>query len=1091
MNSFQKRFYLFITVILISQSILYSQEKVKEVNFSVQRGFFTDSFYVTLSCETVGANINYTLNGAAPSVIYGNSYKDAILIDNTTILRAVAYKTGLFSSDIITQTYIFLDSIITQPINPGGFPSKWINNTSRSVDADYEMDPEYPESNSVVLNSLKSLPAVSIVMDVNDLFGRSGFHNNGGRNDNAQWERAGSVEFIFGDSTENYQVNAGVQPRGNGIFACRKRGFRVDFKEMYGPGKLEFPVFKNACDTTVKATKKFDSVIMRPGHMENYAGTGYNPFKNIYIRDPMIRDLQLNISGYGTHNLWVHMYFNGLYWGIFDLTEDVESDMLTEYFGGKEEDWLIAKANSIDHPTGGIVEGNPDHYLEFLKFIDTEDFTNSNTYQKVQQYIDVKDFAEYIIIYSFFGVGDWPDNNWIFAIHGGAKPIPGRFYSWDAEKTLLENDDPQAYKHAWYSPYLTNPDLWSGKAYISPPSRVWRSLIKNSDFRMLFADLSYQLMSNDGRLTDENMVKWIDKYTNMVKVPLLADQKRWSDDNRRSNSPGRVFTYADVQAEINRVKVNIINNVAKYKAAFRPYNLYPNTEPPKFSQQGGKVQNNYSLSIRNPNTAGSIYYTTDCTDPRLSGGIVSPNAIQSIDSVRFNIQKTVTVKARILKNGEWSPLNEATFLTPTGSSGLILTEIMYHPDEIGDSDGDNYEFIELKNTSSEDINLSKYSFTSGIWYVFPDGAHIKPNQFILLAKDSIKFEKKYDFAPDGVFTGNLSNGGDSLVLQDPFNNLTFSMVYDDSIPWPIYADSGKYSLVTNYTDTNPNPENPESWRLSHRIGGSPGKDDLVYEKQNYGDLLITEIMYNPLDMLPVDGDQLEFIEIKNTGTETVNMAGVHFTDGIEYTFYQDKLIHPGEFIVLVKENPSFFTRYGFYGDGEYAKNLSNDGESIILSDPYDNIIFSVEYGIAGGWTPKAHGDGYSLVPVKFNGNSMPNNPDNWRASLQVNGSPGRDDIFVQTSQNQFEFDKEKVQLKNFPNPFTNSTTISFVLEETSDISLQIFNHSGQLIEDLLNQQMDKGEHSIEWNSSRNSPGIYIIKLQTREITVLHKCSLIR
>lgn len=1092
-NRFRKRFFLLISFFIISQISVYSQVKVNDVNFSVQRGFYSAPFYVNLSCVISEANIKYTLDGSSPLGTSGKTYSSAISINKTTILRAAASRSDFTPSDIITHTYIFLDSVIKQPVNPIGFPTKWVNSSGKSINGDYEMDPEYPVNNTVIIKALKSLPSVSLVADPSTFFGNKGFHNNGSKNNNGQWESAASVEFIFGDSSENYQVNAGVQPRGSDVYACRKRGLRVQFKSEYGPGKLDFPLFKNATDTTVKGAKKFDTMILRPGFMENYTAV-YNPFKNIYIRDPMIRDLQLNISGYGTHNLFVHTYFNGLYWGVYNICEEVEADMLTEYFGGKEEDWLITKSKSVDHATGWFEEGDPARFLEFMKMIDEEDFTKNVTYEKIQQYIDVKAFAEYMIIYNFWGVGDWPDNNWIFAICGGAKPIPGRFYSWDAEKTLLEGDDAQSYKHAWYSPYLTNPNLMSGLAYISPPSRVWRSLIKNSDFRMLFADRSYQLMSNNGRLTDANMIGWFDKYNNYIKEGIIVDQKRWSDDNLRSSSrsPGRIFTYPDVLAEINKVKFNITNNVAKYKTAFRTPKLYPVTEPPKFSQHGGKVQNNYTLTITNPSSSGIIYYTTDCTDPRLSGGTAALNAIKGNNNLQVAIQKTTTINARILKDGEWSPISDATFLTSTNSSGLILTEIMYNPEKIGDSDGDNYEFIELKNSGSDDINLSQYSFTAGIWYTFPNGTKIKPNQFVVLASDAEKFRKKYDFYPDGIYQGNLNNGGDSIVLKNPFSDAIISMAYNDSTPWPVYADSGKYSLVTKVLNLNPNPEKSESWRLSNRIGGSPGADDLSYEKQNYSGLLITEIMYRPVLFFNGEEELLEFIEIKNTGTQAINMAGVHFSDGIEYTFYHDKIIKPNEFIVLVKDNPAFFKKYGFYGYGEFAKDLSNLGETILFSDPYKNPIFIANYGIWGEWPAKTNGDGYSLVPVSSNTNAMPSNPKSWRASLLKNGSPGRDDATVVANQVvQLAKQNGKSQLKNFPNPFVNSTNISFTLEKTSDISLQVYNANGQLIKELLNQKMNKGEHNVVWNTSNNAPGIYLIQLQTPEYVKMHKCSLIR
>jgi len=990
MTMYRKKI-LLIWVLAVVSTAIFSQEKVDNVDFSIQRGFYTDPIQVSLSCMTEGAFILYTLDGSAPTITSGIEYASPLEISNTTVLRAMAYSSTMLPSEGITHTYIYLQSVLNQGSDPSGFPAQWENSSGSSIPADYEMDPEYPENDPVILHALRALPSVSIVMNIDDLFGAEGFHNNGGRNNNAQWEKACSLEFLFGDSTENYQVNAGVQPRGHNISSVVKRGFRVDFKKMYGPGKLDFPAFKNATDTTVKSSKKFDSMIMRPGFMENYTGEGYNPFLNIYVRDPMIRDLQLNISGYGTHNLMAHMYLNGLYWGLYNLTEDVEPDMLTDYFGGREEQWFITKSASKDHETGGFVEGNPERFLEFMEFIDNQDFSLDNTYSEVQEYIDVEAFAEYIFLYSFWGVGDWPDNNWIFAIHGGENPIPGRFYAWDAEKTLLENDDPQSYKHAWYSPFLTDPDLWNGKAYVSPPSRVWRSLIENDDFRMLFADRSYQLMSNNARLTDANMLAWFDKYNDLVKDALKADQKRWSDDDRRNKSPGRIFTYADVQAEIEKVKGNITDNVNKYKAAFIPHGLYPVTDPPLFSHQGGKVNADFNLGIKNPNLSGVIYYTLNGSDPRRPGGPISPAAQQGVDSISLIIPDTKTIKARVLNNGEWSPLQEATYLTPGLSNDLIITEIMYHPEDIGNKDGDNYEFVELKNVGSKSINLSQCLFTAGIYYTFPDGSSIDPGGFVVLAKEAPSFRDKYKFVPDGLYTGNLSNGGDSIVLSDPYGNIMVSCVYDDLMPWPVYADSGLYSLVTVNPNANPDPDVPSSWRLSYRRGGTPGMDDIDYLPQDYSGLLLTEIMYNP----PVWGDyvenELEFVEIKNTGSDTVNLIGVHFSDGIQYTFYGDRFLAPNGFCVLVKDGPAFYELSSLFTDGEYEKSLSNSGEQLILSDPHENTLFSVQYGVSGSWPKEADGEGYSLVPVEYNFNSAPDNPLNWRASYLPFGSPSMDD----------------------------------------------------------------------------------------------------
>jgi len=981
-----------IIYILILVSInLTAQEKVDEVIFIVKEHFCDNPFSLVLSCNTIDAKIRYTLDGTVPSISDGILYSTPLYIDNTSIIRAIAFNDILLPSGIKTHTYIFLDSVLIQSSNPMGFPSKWINSSGNSIPADYEMDPEYPEDNSIILDALKALPVVSIVMDPDDLFGTESFHNNGDRNDNGQWEKPCSVEFIFGDSTVNYQVNAGVQPRGHGIESCLKRGFRIDFKSMYGPGKMDFPLFSFASDTSVKAAKRYDSVIMRPGFMENYTGKWYNPFLNIYFRDPMMRDLQLNVSGYGTHNLMAHMYLNGLYWGIYNLTENVEPDMLIDYLGGNEEQWFVTKANSKDYPTGGFVEGNPERFLEFMDYIDQEDFTKSDTYREVQKYIDVEAFAEYIFMYSFWGVGDWPDNNWIFAIHGGINPIPGKFYAWDAEKPLLENDDPQSYKHAWYSPYLTDESLWDGRAYVSPPSRVWRSLIENADFRMLYADKAYQLMSHDARMTNENMIAWIDKYIETVDVALRADQKRWSDTDRRDNSPGRIFTYADVQAEIDKVKRNIEDNVNEFKAAFRAPGLYPTLEPPAFSNYGGKITEGFAVELSNPNNNGSVYFTIDGSDPRKSGGAVAEGAIESNNAVVLELNETSTFKARVFNNGEWSPLEQATYITPSNSDGLLITEIMYHPEDYGNTDGDMLEFIELKNSGDQIINLSQYSFTSGISYTFPDGFLLAPGNFVVLAKEASKFTHKYKLKPDGVYIRNLGNEGDSVVLHDPFNKTIITVNYDDKHPWPQGDGISKYSITLINPEAGTQMNNPANWRLSKRLGGSPGMDDLEYLNYDYRPLKITEIMYSYPDILDPNGEELEFIEIKNTGQDSINLVGVHFSDGIDYTFYGDRIVKPDEILVLVTDGPDFYNEYGLFAENEYSKRLSNQGERISLSEPNGNTIFSVKYGINMSWPEVAAGNGFSLVPKSSNSNLDPDNPEYWRSSYYYGGSPGSDD----------------------------------------------------------------------------------------------------
>ncbi len=65
---------------------------------------------------------------------------------------------------------------------------------------------------------------------------------------------------------------------------------------------------------------------------------------------------------------------------------------------------------------------------------------------------------------------------------------------------------------------------------------------------------------------------------------------------------------------------------------------------------------------------------------------------------------------------------------------------------------------------------------------------------------------------------------------------------------------------------------------------------------------------------------------------------------------------------------------------------------------------------------------------------------------------------------------------NYPNPFNPTTSIEFSLSEQMPVELIIYNSSGQKIEELINRDIDAGEHSLTWNASRFTSGVYFYRL---------------
>ncbi|MCF7957963.1 MAG: hypothetical protein K9M57_05885, partial [Phycisphaerae bacterium] len=162
----------------------------------------------------------------------------------TTCLRAAAVKPGWKSSNVDTQTYIFLNDVVHQPVTPSGYPESWSFYT-----ADYQMDPDVvndPVYGPLLNDALLSLPTMSIVTDQDNLFdSTTGIYANSTR-DGVAWERPASMEYFTPDGTKQYQINCGLRIQG-GYFrnhsASRKHSFRLLFKGIYGASKMEFPIF--------------------------------------------------------------------------------------------------------------------------------------------------------------------------------------------------------------------------------------------------------------------------------------------------------------------------------------------------------------------------------------------------------------------------------------------------------------------------------------------------------------------------------------------------------------------------------------------------------------------------------------------------------------------------------------------------------------------------------------------------------------------------------------------------------------------------------------------------------------------------------
>ena len=155
-------------------------------------------------------------------------------------------------------------------------------------------------------------------------------------------------------------------------------------------------------------------------------------------------------------------------------------------------------------------------------------------------------------------------------------------------------------------------------------------------------------------------------------------------------------------------------------------------------------------------------------------------------------------------------------------------------------------------------------------------------------------------------------------------------------------------------------------------------------------LRITEIMYHPANP-PAgntnDADNFEFIELKNIGATTLNLAGFSLTGGIDFTFPAFTL-GAGQYCVVVKNTNAFVSRYGAGPAvvGAYQGNLANDGDHVVLRGPLQEPIQDFVY--SDTWYPLTDQHGFSLVVLDETGASNLSTNTSWRRSNVDGGSPG-------------------------------------------------------------------------------------------------------
>jgi hypothetical protein len=151
--------------------------------------------------------------------------------------------------------------------------------------------------------------------------------------------------------------------------------------------------------------------------------------------------------------------------------------------------------------------------------------------------------------------------------------------------------------------------------------------------------------------------------------------------------------------------------------------------------------------------------------------------------------------------------------------GLRITEIMYH-----DPISSDYDYIELQNVGNESLELNGVRFIEGIEYIFPSMT-LDVGQCVVVVSNWASFVSRYGTSGitiAGTYTGNLSNGGEDIVLQLPWPYEAAVMRFEYKDSW--YPTTDGFGHALKIIDVTAKPatwDEKESWQVALPSPGQP------------------------------------------------------------------------------------------------------------------------------------------------------------------------------------------------------------------------------------------------------------------------------
>ena len=951
-------------------------DALNEVTFSHERGFYDEGFELTLTPTIEGSTIRYTTNGSKPTASSGSIYNGPISITpetggtrrGTRRVRAIAVHNSSALAPVSTHTYLFINGTGANPETDGVVGQS----VMRSVITDH------PTYGPLIDDGLLAFPSVSIVKP-------SGINGS---------EEETSIEFFDPSGEEpGFQIDCGIKIVGGASVGSQKNNFRLYFRSEYGAPKLRYPLYANH-PYTEGGSDTFDVLQLRSGSHDNFywlalpsnppVGSRHGDAQ--YIRNRWRSDMEMLMGHTSLHGRYVQVYLNGVYHGMYHFHERPMHHWMDKYFGGDPEDYHHTNSGRT-----GSDHGGGDSWSQTWNTV-----KNAASAGGVQskEWINWENLADSQLL-SYYAGNDWDwssTHNWMAA--GPNQPGEGgwRFFGWDVDINLQDVNNNNLGRNA--------------------PDGVFQRMMNDADFEVYFRDRVYKHCFNDGWLTPEKVCIPYDYRMNEIFTAIVSETARWQPNSSHNPPWDRDGEWQVEWDYMTNVfwpqRTGILINQLRSRGWYA-------IDAPEFGQRGGVVSPGYSPVISS--TSGTIYVTTDGSDPRLPGGAINPNAVA---------HNGATTNVRVLpRNSDWKYLDDGSNQgTAWRESDFDDSAWASGPAELGYGDGPEATTVGFGGDPSQKFITTYFRTTFDVTNANSVNGLIlrlrRDDGGVVYINGSEVWRENMPLGTINFLTpaaSGVSGGGETDFFIKTDVDPAVLVEGENVVAVEIHQSSqGSSDISFDFELDVVQPTDPSLFSLDEatvvRTRALDGTEwSAINEARFYmggpanaGNLAVTEISYRPSPPTAAEDPggiysrtDFEFVELMNISDATIRLEGVRFVDGIRFDFDQSLTLSldPGQRVLLVENRDAFLARYPGVDPemivGEYDGNLSNDGEQIQLVGLNAEVIRDFTYNDKHPWPESADGDGFSLTLVSPGTNPDHADPLNWRPSVAQHGTPGGTD----------------------------------------------------------------------------------------------------